>query len=90
LGGAGGEFPPGAFFEPPAATLLAEIRVKAAARPFGVCCTIRGTLIVAAWAGFAGRLRGRVVTMVMARSYVWAGPLAGNPCCGADSVVIPV
>jgi hypothetical protein len=35
------------------------------ALPCGVCCTIRGTLIVAACAGFAGRLRGRVVTMVM-------------------------
>jgi hypothetical protein len=59
------------------------------ALPRGVCCTIGGTLIVAAWAAF-GRLRGRVVTMVMARSYVWAGPLAGNPGRGADSVVIPV
>jgi hypothetical protein len=39
--------------------------------PLGVCWTIRGTLIVAAWAGFSGRLRGRVVTMVMVGSYVW-------------------
>jgi hypothetical protein len=30
------------------------------------------------------------VTMVMARSYVWAVPLAGNPGRGADSIVIPV
>jgi hypothetical protein len=35
------------------------------ALPCGVCCTILGALISAAWAGF-GRLRGRVVTMVMA------------------------
>ena len=28
------------------------------ARPRGVCCKVRGTLISAAWAGFAGRLRG--------------------------------
>jgi hypothetical protein len=33
----------------------------------------RGTLIVAVGAGFAGRLRGWDVTMVMVRSYVWAG-----------------
>ena len=32
------------------------------ARPRGVWWTIRGTLIVAAWAGLAGRLRGRDAT----------------------------
>ncbi len=35
----------------------------------GVCCRIRGTLIVAAWAGLTERLRGRVVTMVMGVIY---------------------
>ena len=54
------------------------------ALPLGVRWTILGTLISAACAGFAGRLRGRVVTMVMVggRSYIWPGPSIGNPSCG--------
>jgi hypothetical protein len=38
----------------------------------GMCWTILGTLIVAAWAGF-GRLRGRVVTMVVMGDIYVAG-----------------
>jgi hypothetical protein len=36
-------------------------------------------LIVATWAGLAGRLRGRVVTMVIVTSYVWVGPFVDKP-----------
>jgi hypothetical protein len=57
------------------------------ARPFDVCWTIRGTLIVAVWAGFA-RLRGPVGDDGHGGHNVWAGLSVGNPCSGADDVTL--
>jgi hypothetical protein len=57
------------------------------ALPFGVCWTILGTLISAAWAGF-GRFLGWDVTMVMMRSYVWAGQFVGNQGYGVDEEAV--
>jgi hypothetical protein len=54
------------------------------ALPFGVCWTIRGTLISAACAGFAGRLRGRLVTMVMVGMALVTGSATRRECCACS------